>query len=92
MPVTINLKPVLSVPPADWPPEYQQFMVKTMAERFLTWHLPGTFSPDGGISFQKVSVAGTHHEYENKPVGTNLFTYTEAEQMIRHMLGIGKPD
>lgn len=49
--------------------------------RFLAWPLPKDFSPDCGISF-----------IENRsphcwPVGTNLFTATQARQMIRRALG-----
>ena len=60
--------------------------IKHMVGRFLAWKLPADFSPDGGISFQKVSNAGTPHEYRYEPVGTNLLTATQAEDMLRHML------
>jgi hypothetical protein len=61
-------------------------VVKQMAERFLSWRLPETFNPDGGISFEPVHSVGTPHEARRQPVGTNLFTYTEALAMVRHMV------
>lgn len=61
--------------------------IKHMANRFLGWRLPENFNPDGGISFKK-----TFNDYmpfgptKHEPSGTNLFDYTEAVAMIRHML------
>lgn len=57
--------------------------IKHMTERFLRWKLPDDFHPDAGISFERVSNAGTDYEYRHEPVGTNLLTYTQAEAMIR---------
>ena len=59
--------------------------IKHMVDRFLAWKLPENFQPDAGISFkpQYGSYQGT---LKHEPVGTNLFTATQAEQMIRHML------
>lgn len=53
-----------------------------MVNRFLSWNLPSDFNPDGGITF-----AG---HWAHGPTGTNLFTATQAEAMIRHMLETGK--
>lgn len=60
--------------------------LKYMVDRFLTWKLPDTFNPDGGITFKK-----TYNEHlpvpsQHVPVGTNLFSAVEAEQMILHLL------
>lgn len=63
--------------------------IKQMTERFLAWSLPADFNPDGGVSFQPVANAGSPHEFRRRPTGTNLFTYTQAEQMVRHMVSAG---
>jgi len=60
--------------------------IKRMVNRFLAWKLPADFAPDNGISFEPISNAGSHHEYRREPVGTNLLTATQAEEMVRHML------
>lgn len=60
-------------------------LIKHMRDRFLGWRLPDDFRPDGGVSFQPVINEGSPHEYKNKPVGTNLLTATQAEDMIRFM-------
>lgn len=60
--------------------------VKHMAEQFLRWKLPANFNPDGGISFEPIGSKGTPYEYRREPVGTNLFGYTEAVEMVRHMI------
>lgn len=52
--------------------------VKEMVNRFLSWSLPKDFFPDCGINFER--------NLGYKPTGTNLFTATQAEAMIRHML------
>lgn len=65
--------------------------IKHMTERFLMWKLPGNFQPDAGISFKpefnvewnaKQGLPPQRHH----PVGTNLFDYTQAQAMVRHML------
>jgi len=62
--------------------------IKRMAERFLCWKLPADFHPDGGISFEPVGNSGVEgYEYRQEPVGTNLFTFTQAVNMIHHMIG-----
>jgi hypothetical protein len=60
--------------------------IEYMVQRFLQWKIPNTFSPDGGISFQQYSNKATPYEHVYKPVGTNLFDYTEAKAMVEHML------
>lgn len=57
--------------------------IKRMTERFLAWTLPSDFSPDGGISYAQQQPPWL-------PTGTNLFTYTQAEAMVRHMI-VGEP-
>ena len=56
--------------------------IKYMANRFLGWRLPADFHPDNGISYQRPNYAP---EVDATPVGTNLFTATQAEAMVRHM-------
>lgn len=65
--------------------EHQAALVKQMTDRFLGWKLPADFSPDGGIDFEKTgrSPAGL---YQREPVGTNLFTATQAKAMIEYLL------
>lgn len=65
--------------------------IKHMVERFLTWELPENFSPDNGITFKPTfndeynEKRGLPPQFHN-PTGTNLFDYTQAEAMVRHML------
>ena len=63
--------------------------ISTMVDRFLGWKLPKTFGPDCGISF-KPSNGMTREEAYDKvgwwPIGTNLFTATEAREMLEHVL------
>lgn len=47
--------------------------------RFLSWRLPEDFAPDGGISFDR-------HLRAEMPVGTNLFSFTQAKAMFEHAL------
>lgn len=64
--------------------------IKQLANRFLMWKLPEDFNPDGGITFDRVGNLGTGHRYYRQPVGTNLFTATQAEAMVRFMAeGLG---
>ncbi len=51
--------------------------IKQAVNRFLAWKLPAGFNPDGGISFS-ASQTGS------MPTGTNLFTATQAEAMLRN--------
>lgn len=59
--------------------------IKQITERFLAWCLPDDFSPDAGISF-KPSYDVEPMRSRHWPVGTNLFSYNQAEAMVRHML------
>lgn len=59
--------------------------IKYMVERFLGWRLPENFSPDAGISFTPEANVGTAHPYRHQPTGTNLFDFTQAQAMVRHM-------
>lgn len=58
--------------------------IDAMVNAFLCWKLPQTFSPDCYISFKPTP------DYRGNPptwpVGTNLFSYTEAKAMVEHML------
>lgn len=74
--------------PAQDRPGLTDAQIKTMVDRFLMWRLPTeTFSPDCGISFAHYTgEEGNPYRQENKPVGTNLFSATEAEAMVRHMI------
>lgn len=66
--------------------------IKYMVERFLSWRLPENFNPDGGISFEKIRNQHTAFPAKNKPVGTNLFDATQAEEMVRYMVeGMREP-
>lgn len=60
-------------------------LVKEMVNRFLCWKLPKDFAPDAGISFKPYK----GDEYGNLwPIGTNLLHAGQAEEMVRHMLGL----
>lgn len=60
--------------------------IKHLVDRFLAWKLPANFSPDAGISFKAEFNENTDHPMKHEPSGTNLFTATQAEAMVRHML------
>jgi len=57
--------------------------IKHMVDRFLSWKLPSDFNPDGGIKYTPIA----YHE----TIGTNLFTSTQTEAMIRHLVA-GMPE
>lgn len=66
--------------------------IKKMVDRFLQWRLPENFAPDAGISFKaEFNVEWNAQQGRapdrHQPVGTNLFTATQADAMIRHLLG-----
>lgn len=65
--------------------------IKHMTERFLGWRLPDNFAPDGGVSYSPTFNTGTSYEGKNHPSGTNLFDYTQATAMVRHMVEGMKP-
>ncbi len=61
--------------------------IKHMVDRFLSWKLPEHFNPDCGINFDAnaaIKLNPRNHKFE--PIGTNLFSATQADAMVRHML------
>ena len=62
-------------------------LIKHMVNAFLCWRLPNTFSPDCGISFDGSWVA-LEANRAPWPIGTNLFTAHEAQQMVEHMFAV----
>jgi len=62
-------------------------LIKEMASRFLQWKLPPDFAPDNGIVFVPTYRGPSGAEYTREPTGTNLLTFTQAQAMIRHMIG-----
>lgn len=71
----------------DQPMTFTDAQIKHMVDRFLGWRLPENFNPDCGIHFdadEAVKLNPINVRYE--PVGTNLFDYTQAEAMVRHMV------
>ena len=60
--------------------------IKHMADRFLGWRLPENFVPDGGISFKKTFNDHFPVPMKHEPVGTNLFSATQALEMVRFMV------
>lgn len=66
--------------------------IKHMVDRFLSWKLPTDFNPDAGIIFKAEYNESTPWPAKHEPVGTNLFTATQADAMVRHMLeGLPSP-
>jgi len=61
--------------------------IKHMTGRFLGWKLPDDFCPDNGISFKPTFNDHMDPPMRCNPIGTNLLNYTQAEAMVRHMLG-----
>ncbi len=66
--------------------------IKQMVTRFLCWKLPDDFHPDDGISFEPFfnvewNAKQGKPPQRRTPTGTNLFTSTQAEAMVRYMLG-----
>lgn len=67
--------------------------IKHMVERFLSWKLPANFNPDAGIGFKPtfndspaaMAALGLTEPMRHNPTGTNLFDYTQAQAMVRHM-------
>jgi hypothetical protein len=59
--------------------------IKHMVSRFLCWKLPSDFAPDGGVSFRS-SYANEPMRSQCWPVGTNILTSIQAEEMVRHIL------
>lgn len=60
--------------------------ISHMVNRFLGWKLPGDFSPDAGISFERNYNEGTPWPAKHEPTGTNLLSAVQAEAMVRHLI------
>lgn len=60
--------------------------VNKMVDRFLGWKLPTDFSPDAGISFNKVYNKGTAFERNHEPIGTNLLNADQAKAMFEYCI------
>ena len=60
-------------------------LIKYLVDRFLCWKLPKDFNPDCGISFdgRKDDEWNINKQW---PVGTNLFTASQAKSMFEHLL------
>lgn len=58
--------------------------IKHMANRFLGWTVPENFSPDAGISFERLKKHGGG--FFPLPVGTNLLDASQAEAMVRYLV------
>ncbi len=68
-------------------PHMTEDQIKHMVDRFLGWRLPEDFHPDCGIEFDAEAARKLNpinHRYE--PVGTNLFTATQATAMVRYLI------
>lgn len=76
----------LAEPVPQGEPKFGDDQIKRMVNRFLTWRLPENFNPDGGISFKPIRNESTPYPAKNEPVGTNLFDYSQAEEMVRYLL------
>jgi hypothetical protein len=65
-----------------YPPKIKEMnmekKISKMVDRFLCWKLPKDFAPDCGISFDS-------HNGQCVPVGTNLLTAAQAQQMFEHV-------
>lgn len=72
--------PLFTHPPAGR--ELSDEEIKYMVNRFLGWRLPEHFNPDCGISFKP----DPRWTVPMQPIGTNLFSAEQAEQMVRYML------
>lgn len=67
--------------------ELSDEQTKNMVNRFLSWKLPKDFNPDAGIKFTPPQSTAPHWW----PVGTNLLTATQAEEMIRYITDSAHP-
>jgi hypothetical protein len=72
--------------PSDGELEMNDDQIKRMVGRFLGWRLPDDFAPDAGIDFTPMFNEHADHPMRHEPTGTNLFTATQAEAMVRYML------
>lgn len=60
--------------------------IKYMVDRFLMWRLPEHFTPDAGISFKPDYNVHTAYPAKHEPVGTNLFSAAQTEDMVRYLV------
>ncbi|WP_052435653.1 hypothetical protein [Bradyrhizobium japonicum] len=66
--------------------------IKHLVDRFLSWHLPRDFNPDGGIRFSRAVPASADRPIiQDMPTGTNLLDARQADELVRHMIE-GMPD
>ena len=79
--------PRIRYPAKDEPAIQDADQIKHMVGRFLNWKLPENFDPDAGISFKALYNENTPFPARHEPVGTNLFSYEQADAMVRHMMG-----
>jgi hypothetical protein len=64
---------------------------KQLVDRFLQWKLPEDFAPDAGISFNPVyNETSPFGPSRHTPIGTNLFTASQAHEMVKFILGVDK--
>ena len=64
-----------------------------MIDRFLSWKLPETFNPDGGISFEPIgNIGSAQHQYKHEPTGTNLLDHERAREMLTFVLADTEED
>ena len=62
-------------------------LINCVVDRFLQWRLPENFQPDAGISFEPDFNVGTPRPMKHRPTGTNLFSATQAEAMVKAIAG-----
>jgi hypothetical protein len=62
-------------------------LINRVAYRFLQWRLPENFQPDAGINFEPDFNVGTPWPMKHRPTGTNLFSFTQAEAMVKAIAG-----
>lgn len=79
-------EPSTSPAMSDIETKLREAQIEHMVQRFLRWRLPDDFNPDGGISFKATFNEHTAHPMKAEPVGTNLFDYRQAKEMVRSML------
>lgn len=73
-------------PPASQELEAIVNINKTV-DKFLSWKLPSDFYPDCGISFEQYSNPDNdRYKALREPIGTNLFTATQAKEMFEQCL------
>lgn len=67
--------------------EIKEANINDIVNRFLSWQLPKSFNPDGGISFDE-----RHDDAWNKnkawPIGTNLLDAAQAQAMFEYVLAV----